>query len=73
MIIFDLFDELDRITLRHLGEDVCQTERGKEIIEQLISQENRVQLRAWYKCHPRINPAAKEFKEMLEREIGEEF
>lgn len=75
MIIFDLFNELDQVIIRHFGEldDTLQTERGKQLLAQLLSEENRVELRAWYKRHARLNPGAEEIKQRLERELGEQL
>jgi hypothetical protein len=75
MIIFNLFNELDEIIMLHFGDvdTALQTERGKQLLEQLLSEENRAELRGWYKRHPRLNPSAKEFKERLEKELREEL
>ncbi len=75
MIIFDIFNELDEIIMLHFGDEAgaLQTDRGKQLLQQLLSQENRVELRAWYKRHPRLNASAKELKERLERELGEQL
>jgi hypothetical protein len=76
MIIFQLFNELDEIIMLHYGdvEAALQTERGKQLVEQLLSEENRAQLREWYNPRPRpLNSAALEMKRRLERELGEEL
>jgi hypothetical protein len=46
----ELLRELDQVITRHFGEldDALQTERGKQLLAQLLSEENRAEFRAWY-------------------------
>ncbi len=74
-MIFPLFNDLDELIMLHYGEVevALQTDRGKQLLEQLLSEENRAELRAWYKRHPRLNPGAERIKQRLERELGEQL
>lgn len=76
MSIFDLFNELDYLTMHKFGdlEAALETERGKELFKQLLSEANRTKLREWYKLRPRgLNSGAMEMKHKLESELGEEL
>jgi hypothetical protein len=76
MIIFQLFNELDQIIIHHFGEldDALHPARGKQIVEQLLSEANRAELLEWYKSRERpLNSLAMEIKQRLERELGEEL
>lgn len=72
MTVFHLFNELDVIIAIHFSvlEDALKTDRGQELFRQLISEENRAQLREWYKCRTELNSLAMEIKQKLETELG---
>jgi hypothetical protein len=74
MTIFELLNELDEIIMLHFGnvEAALQTDRGRQLIEELLSEQNRKALREWYEPRPRpFNRAALEMKQRLERQLGE--
>ena len=77
MSIFDLFNELDQVIMLNFGdlEAALRTERGRQLLGQLLAEENRAELRAWYN-QPRgrpLNSGAAEMKRRLERDLGEAF
>ena len=59
MTIFDLFNELDEVIMLHFSdvEAALQTDRGRQIVEKLLSEDNRALLREWYrpKGKPRVD------------------
>lgn len=76
--IFDLMCEVDQ--LRLTGPDwgqplerVLESSRGQAILHELMAEENREALRAWYSPVDGrgLNPGAARMKEMLEWLIGE--
>jgi hypothetical protein len=75
MTIFQLFNELDELIMLQYGEleVALQTERGKQLVKMLLSEENRAQLRQWYNSRPNLNSGAMEMKRKLEKELGEEL
>jgi hypothetical protein len=76
MSIFDLFNELDQLIMHNFGdlEAALETEGGKQLFKQLLSEENRAKLREWYKPKPRgLNSGAIVIKQKLESELGEQL
>ncbi len=76
MSVFELLNELDQVILRHFGdlEASLATERGRQILRQLLAEEKRAELREWFRPRARpLNSLAAEIKRRLERELGEEL
>jgi hypothetical protein len=74
MTIFQAFNELDEIIMLQYGDvdAALQTDRGKYLVDELLSEGNRAELREWYKPRPRpLNRTAMEIKQLLERVLGE--
>lgn len=77
MSIYDLFNELDQVVMLNFGDvdAALATERGKQVLGQLLADENRASLRAWYdrlRGRP-LNAGAEDFKRRLEALTGETF
>jgi hypothetical protein len=75
MSVFDLFNEFDQVIMLKFGdlEAALDSERGKQLLQQLLAEEIRPELRAWcnrFKGRP-LNLGAAEMKQRLERELGE--
>jgi hypothetical protein len=49
----------------------ANSKRAMEILTHLTSSELRGPLKSWYLRHSTLNPAADEFRRMLEKAIGE--
>lgn len=73
MQIYDLFVELDYLVMHRFGDlsAALNTERGRWILSELLSGENRVHLRNWYDSCRSLNPGAEELRDQLERRTGE--
>ena len=75
MSIYDLFNELDQVIMLNFGdlERALKAERGRQLLGQLLAEENREDLRAWYnrfRGRP-LNSGAAEIKQRLEQELGQ--
>ncbi len=75
MNIFQLFNELDEVIAHHFSDlDVAlKTERGQQLFNLLLSEENRPQLKEWYRHHMQLNSLAVEIKQKLEAQLQEEL
>jgi len=78
MIILQLFGDLDELILRTFGDldSAFRTDRGEQLLQQILANENRDQLRAWYKRDlgtRQLNGLASSIKQKLEAELGEEL
>ena len=75
MSIYEFFNELDYLVAHHFGdfEAALASPRGKILMDRLLADENRNELRRWYSSATSLNPGAIAFKDKLEKLSGEHF